>query len=273
MTRVAALWRYPVKSFQGEPVEHVDLRPGGVVGDRQYAVRDVATGKILTAKRVGTLLYGTARHEGEDVVLALPDGTEVAANDPSVHRQLSSWLERDVVLVHAVDAAPDGTTAVGTNGVYEFNFIVDGEPQVEEYDIPIPAGSFVDLCDAHLLTSASIAAAQAYLPDGDWNVRRLRPTVLLDGAGEGFVEDDWVGGEVRLGAATVAIELLTMRCVMPTRPQPAVPGSPVLLQDKRVARVISDERSGNLGVYARVTTPGIASVGDDVTFTPAPAPA
>lgn len=273
MTRVAALWRYPVKSFQGVAVEHLDLRPGGVVGDRQYAIRDVATGKILTAKRVGALLYGVARHEGDEVVLALPDGTEVSAADPSVHRQLSSWLERDVVLAHAVDAAPDGTTAVGTNGVYEFNFIVDGEPDAEQYDIPIPAGSFVDLCDAHLLTTASIAAMKELLPDNDWDVRRLRPTALLDEAGEGFVEDDWVGGEVRLGAASVAIELLTMRCVMPTRPQPASDGSPVLAQDKRVARVISDARAGNLGVYARVTTPGVVAVGDDVTFTPASAPA
>jgi uncharacterized protein len=41
---IAALWRYPVKSMQGEALE------AAAIGDRAYAIREVATGFISSAK-------------------------------------------------------------------------------------------------------------------------------------------------------------------------------------------------------------------------------
>src|SRR5690348_3648748 len=41
---VAELWRYPVKSMQGERVERLELAPGGAIGDRTLAVVDHAAG-------------------------------------------------------------------------------------------------------------------------------------------------------------------------------------------------------------------------------------
>ena len=34
------LWRYPVKSMQGEPLEHALVDGHGIVGDRRFAVLD-----------------------------------------------------------------------------------------------------------------------------------------------------------------------------------------------------------------------------------------
>jgi uncharacterized protein len=53
---VGGLWRYPVKSLQGAPVDRIELGLGGVEGDRQWGIVDVATGKVLTAKRWPALL-------------------------------------------------------------------------------------------------------------------------------------------------------------------------------------------------------------------------
>ncbi len=53
---VTQLWRYPVKSFQGEQVDALDLAPGGAPGDRTLAVVDPAAGKVLSAKRHADLL-------------------------------------------------------------------------------------------------------------------------------------------------------------------------------------------------------------------------
>jgi len=47
---IATLWRFPVKSMQGEAVTTLDLRTSGAVGDRSYALIDVATGKVASAK-------------------------------------------------------------------------------------------------------------------------------------------------------------------------------------------------------------------------------
>ena len=55
--RVAEIWRYPVKSLQGERLESAQVTTGGVEGDRAYAIYDLDTGLGLTARRVPELLF------------------------------------------------------------------------------------------------------------------------------------------------------------------------------------------------------------------------
>ena len=47
---VSELWRYPVKSMQGERIDAGDVSDAGFTGDRAYALVDSATGKVGSAK-------------------------------------------------------------------------------------------------------------------------------------------------------------------------------------------------------------------------------
>ena len=47
---VGALWRYPVKSMLGEELNAAEVTPRGLLGDRQFAIVDAATGKVAGAK-------------------------------------------------------------------------------------------------------------------------------------------------------------------------------------------------------------------------------
>jgi hypothetical protein len=47
---VVALWRYPVKSMMGEELNSSEVTDRGLLGDRQFAVMDSATGKVGGAK-------------------------------------------------------------------------------------------------------------------------------------------------------------------------------------------------------------------------------
>jgi uncharacterized protein YcbX len=47
---VVALWRYPVKSMMGEELNSTEVTDRGLLGDRQFAVVDRATGKVGGAK-------------------------------------------------------------------------------------------------------------------------------------------------------------------------------------------------------------------------------
>ena len=94
--RVVSLWRFPVKSMQGEELATATIDELGIEGDRQWALVDLGTGLALTARRVPELLYATARLVGENVEITLPDGT-VATDDAA----LSAWLGRDIELRHA----------------------------------------------------------------------------------------------------------------------------------------------------------------------------
>ena len=50
MGKVASLWRYPVKSMQGEELSEGEVTQYGLLGDRVYALVDAAEGKAVSAK-------------------------------------------------------------------------------------------------------------------------------------------------------------------------------------------------------------------------------
>ncbi len=94
VVRVTELWRYPVKSLQGERLDVVSVGSDGLEGDRRFSIYDLATGFGLTARRVPELLFASARLLDDDgVEITLPDGS-LARDDEA----LSNWLGRRVEL-------------------------------------------------------------------------------------------------------------------------------------------------------------------------------
>jgi hypothetical protein len=51
--RVAELWRYPVKSLAGEPLDAAKISADGIPGDRVVQVYD-AEGRIVTSRTRGS---------------------------------------------------------------------------------------------------------------------------------------------------------------------------------------------------------------------------
>ncbi len=238
---VTALWRYPVKSMQGELLDTASIGPRGIVGDRLWAIVDQETGLALTGRRAPDLLFAHAALVDDDVRITLPDGSIVADDDA-----LSTWLGRPVQLVRA------GADSVGT---FEIGLAddddADRDPTVEWFQWEGPVGSFHD----STRTQVSIIGTDTV---GAWDMRRFRPNVVVDGTGE----DDWVGAQLRLGDAVVDVVKPIDRCVMTTRRQPGG-----IDRDLDVLRTISRERAGNLGVATLVVTPGEVHVGDAIVPT------
>jgi uncharacterized protein YcbX len=236
--RVTALWRYPVKSMQGEALTTASIGPRGIVGDRHWAVVDTDTGLGLTGRRAPELLFASAALDGDGVRITLPDGT--IATDDAV---LSAWLGRPVTLTEASDTA-SGTFEIGLAPDDD----ADRDPTVEWYQWEGPVGTFHD----STRTQVSIIGAATV---GEWDMRRFRPNVVIDGTGE----DDWVGAGLRLGGAVVDVSKQIDRCVMTTRAQPGG-----IERDIDVLRTINRERANNLGIATLVRTPGEVHVGDAV---------
>jgi uncharacterized protein YcbX len=91
----------------------------------------------------------------------------------------------------------------------------------------------------------------------DWDVRRFRPNVVVDGDDEALV-----GTAVIVGTVGLDVVKQIDRCVVVTRPQPGLP------RDLEPLRTINRERGTFLGVGALVTHPGRLAVGDEVTSRP-----
>jgi uncharacterized protein len=89
-----------------------------------------------------------------------------------------------------------------------------------------------------------------------WDVRRFRPTALVEATAIGWVEDGWSVAE--LGAVRSEVLMPTPRCTMPSRAQPG------FAVDKAIGTTIRDRHDNNLGVYATITAGGTIAVGDTV---------
>ena len=78
---VGELWRYPVKSLAGEPLDAAEISPDGIPGDRMVQVYD-AEGRIVTSRTTPRLLglKGSLSPMGETLVNGHPwTAPEVAA--------------------------------------------------------------------------------------------------------------------------------------------------------------------------------------------------
>jgi uncharacterized protein len=225
--RVVQLWRYPVKSMQGERLARATVTATGFEGDRRWGVRDRSTGRILTAKRVPELLYGSATWVEDRPVVTLPGD----------HSNVAGWLGRDVALV---EATADGR---GTYEIAEDPF--DESSTILEWNGP--KGSFHDSnrTQVHLLSTGSVGA---------WDMRRFRPNVVVDGAGE----LDLVGATLRVGTAVLSVVKGTARCVLTTRAQPGG-----IERDPDVLKTIL-RNGGDLGISCHVVQPGDIHVDDEV---------
>ena len=256
-TQVSALIRYPVKSLQGEPVEAAVLEPDGLLGDRCWGIRDELTGRILTARRAPELLFGSAALGDDGLpVITLPDSVTCHGPGPATDEALSDWLGRPVRLV--------GSGELPAARAEFFADATDDASQAIEWTMP--EGRFVDAMPLLVLTTASLRTAAALYPEGDWNVRRFRPNVLLEVAEDGWVEDGWCDSvELRIGpTARIAPRQPCVRCTMVTRPQPE------LGDDRDVFRTLARSRGGTFGAWSAITGTGTVQVGDVVALAPVP---
>jgi uncharacterized protein len=240
------LWRYPVKSLQGEPLDSALVEDDGLVGDRRWGIRDQRTGRILTARRRPELLEAAACYDGDLPLITLPDGRHARGPGSGTDRMLSEWLGSPVTLVASAGSDP---------GRAEF-FADATDDTSEAIEWTMPPSRYVDAAPLLVLTTASLRTGEALHPGGAWDPRRFRPNLLVDLDGEGWVEDGWVGRTLRIGPVTLQPTEQCVRCTMVTRAQPG------LECDMDVFRSLARHHGARFGVWTEVRTTGRIAVGD-----------
>jgi uncharacterized protein YcbX len=273
--RVAELWRFPVKSMRGERIDAAVVSDAGVPGDRAYALIDVETRKVASAKLPrlwGSLLQCEARTDADGkVVIALPDGTEVAADDPDVDDRLSAYVGRPVELASeaptrsrylAVWPEIDGVMPDDDRAAIGIGNEDDGTLTDLQLAMASPSGTFFDVAALHVVTTSTLSHL-------GFPSERFRPTVVIErDEASPFVENDWgTGATMTLGGVTASGLFPTMRCIMTTLAQGDLPRDNGVLQ--RIARENRVDLPGFgvwscVGAYLSVSQPGRIAVGDTV---------
>jgi len=280
---VSQLWRYPVKSMVGGRVDSIVLDGLGVVGDRTWAVRDLERGGIRGAKKIGSLMRLAARDvEDGQVEITLPDGSTVRTTDADVDERVSAALDHRVRLEalrpaddldHYRRGAPDSDDVVAElRGIFgreddePFPDFSVFPPIIAEFESP--PGTYYDVFPLMVMSEAALAALAAALPDSNVDIRRFRPSFVVDTGDDGadastpgHPEFDWTGRRATIGGATIEFGAPCPRCVMVTREI-----SSDIPADRAVLRHIVRDLDQNLGIYATVVTPGPIRAGDVMTF-------
>lgn len=285
---VAALWRFPVKSMAGEQLDHVDITEQGIVGDRAYALIDSVSGKVVSAKSL-TLFPGILDCRASfveppwpgqpmpPVRIIMPNGDTVTSGTGEADRALSAHFGREVTLATAAppdftidqyhpdieDADPAGHRDVVVEARLGAAFFAEvGQPS------PVPAGAFVDLYPASVMTTSTLKKLGALHREGRVDARRFRMNVIVATETPGFVENAWVGHELAVGEA-VRLEVMMPdpRCVMTTLAQDDLADDPEVLRTLVRYNRLQVGAAGRFpcaGVYAVIDAPGTLCLGDPV---------
>jgi uncharacterized protein YcbX len=228
--RVAALWRYPVKSMAAEELDGAEVSWHGLAGDRRWAfIRDGQARSgfpWLTIRERPELAHYRPRFAEPDrpnasrTLVRTPGGGELDVADPAL----------------AAVLGPGVRVIKQNRGVF-------------------------DTMPLSLLTIQTLAAL-GRLVGTDVAPGRFRPNLLVDAPGRDFPEDTWVGRVLRIGELRMRVDQRDQRCVMVTIDPVTLRRNPAIL------RAIARERDGWLGVYGSTVEPGRVAVGDPVELEP-----
>lgn len=269
IARVVGIWRYPVKSMLGEELKGTDVTEHGLLGDRGFALIDLETGKVVSAKnprRWPTLFSFRANYVEPPrdpsslppVRITLPGGQALTSDQADVEPKLSAAAGRPVRLARQPIAE---ATAEGYWPDYDW---LKDRDQI--FDFPLPPQTFFDGATIHLITTATLKCLGSLSPTSRFEIPRFRPNFVIEplDKSEGFIETEWIGRSITVGEVRLRIDGPCPRCVMTTLAQGNLPKDPAILQ------TAVQNNSGNIGVYATVEQAGHVRRNDGVTLCQAP---
>jgi len=211
---VTGLYRYPIKSCAGIPLERAELDARGVVHDRRWMVVDAggafrtqrelprmalihpvisSDALTLTAEGMPELSLPLTSHGSRLTVGVWNDSVEAIDQGETVAEWLTRFLAESLRLVR-FDEAEDRRV--------EQAYAVRPEDQV----------GFADAYPLLIANEASLADLNTRL-DEPLPMRRFRPNIVVAGA-EAFAEDTW--SRIQVGEVGIAVVKPCARCAITT---------------------------------------------------------
>jgi uncharacterized protein YcbX len=271
---LSEIWRYPVKSMLGEQVRSLAISVRGGMGDRVWALRDLESTRIASAKKYSRLLEFRATYEGPTtnetccrVRIEAPGGKVMYADEAGASEEISAIIGKPLRLERA---QPERREKTGIDPATVFgdvpveNLIPEHTAQTLPDYFELKEGSFFEKAALHVLASGSVQHLLQLRPGAAIDRRRFRPNLYIETGAEwtDFVEDAWLGGILAVGA-TLRIDDMqpALGCVTTTLAQGDLP------RDLSVLRTSAKHHGGCVGVFGAVQAPGgLVRIGDSVSL-------
>jgi uncharacterized protein len=225
--QIEAIFRYPVKSMRGEPLDAATLGWHGLEGDRRFAFRrlDERGGfPWLTASKLPDLIRFKPRLPSH---VLTPEGEELPLFGEALAADVGRRYGAPVEMMHL------------DHGIF-------------------------DDASISVITSDTVREV-CRLAERSADVRRFRPNIVVRSArAVPFEEDGWVGGVLAFGEAAgapaVSVTTRDVRCAMVNLDPDG--GSPA----PEVLKAVVRANQNNAGIYGTVTRAGRLAVGQTVVL-------
>lgn len=210
--KVTQLFRYPVKSLPGIPVDEIHFDDFGPRGDRRWMIVDAASGRFVTQRLYPQLaLVGIAESVGR-VSIHLPEGGTFTLEAGAETRSVTVWKDS----VQARLALGDVSTRLSAWLGAEVVLVYMPEDSFRQIDPAyVDERRRVSFADGYPLLVTSEASLRQV---SEWvgrplSMRRFRPGIVIDGT-QPFAEDNW--SSIRVNGLEIALVKPCSRCVMTT---------------------------------------------------------
>jgi uncharacterized protein YcbX len=249
--RVSRISIAPVRGLGLEHPDAVELTEVGVLEDRRFYLID-DDGRHIDQLVSGALVRVGAHTDPDATRLRLtfPDGTVI---------------DEAVELGEAIETTIVNRIAVGhvVRGPWGDSLEPFAGRRVRIVRCDRPGGTRVENA-VSLITDGSLRELASQVGKPSIDARRFRMLFELEGA-EAHEEDTWLGGQIAVGDAVLALTKPDARCAITTQDPDTGERDIDTLRTIIDYRGLRDGRKVDFGVLGEVATPGRVRVGDEVT--------
>jgi uncharacterized protein YcbX len=258
----------------GEQLSELMICVGGGIGDRAWALRDLESGRIASAKKFARLLEFRATYEvpptGDRpgrVRIEAPGGRVLYPDEAGASEEVSAVIGKPLRLERAQSHRRE-KTGIDPATVFGDVPVENLKPEYTAQTLPdyfeLMEGTFFEVAAVHVLASGTVEHLRRLQPGAAIERRRFRPNLYIETGAEwtDFVEDAWLGGCLEVG---VALRIDGMQpalgCVTTTLAQGDLP------RDLSVLRTSARHHGGCVGVFGAVRAPGgLVRTGESVSL-------
>ncbi len=212
--RLSALYRYPVKSLAGQPLQQVGLDRFGLQADRRWMLVD-REGRFLSQRELPRMALITPRLEAQGLLLQTPGMQAISVRRPD------TGAERIRVRVWHDHCQAQLAEATANRWLSEFlglpcRLVYMPDESVRRVDSRYATQqdqtAFSDGFPLLLISQASLDDLNSRLAE-PLPMLRFRPNLVVEGC-EPYAEDGW--RQIRIGELTLRVVKPCSRCKITT---------------------------------------------------------
>jgi uncharacterized protein YcbX len=223
--RISSIHTYPVKGCYRIDHDDIEVEPWGLAGDRRWLIVDAVTCRAVTQRELPALTQIQPSPTPDGIILRRAGLPDLPVTAPGHGELVDVQVFGFTGSAALAGPAADDWLAAALSSRVRLVWLDDPtrRPIDPAYAKSGDTVSFADGFPVLLANTASLDSlndliAESGSGEGPLPMTRFRPNLVIAGA-PAWAEDEWTGGQVRVGAVTFRVPKPCARCLVTTTDQ------------------------------------------------------